>query len=261
MKYCLQILFFLSQLTMGQNVIKSVFSDSTNLVFSEFVGIDSYQDSFFIKENVLHKKSKNQNWVYKNISLGKIHKVDIINPLQLIVLYKDFNAVVLLDNQLNETNRIFGNSLETPIAFEYIGLASGNQFWFFDVYSRSIGLYHFKNNTFKFISTPLQMEPKNYATNYNEFLWIDANNEFFSINLFGKIKKLDTIPKNDTVFIINEKQILINDNGILMYYNVNDKKSYKIEHLENSFVNFFFKDGILSIFTQNKITNYKLILP
>src|SRR5690606_37139520 len=93
MKYCLQILFLLSQLTMGQNVIKSVFSDSTNLVFSEFVGIDSYQDSFFIKENVLHKKSKNQNWVYKNVSLGKIHKVDIINPLQLILLYKDFNAV------------------------------------------------------------------------------------------------------------------------------------------------------------------------
>ena len=76
-----------------------------------------------------------------------------------------------------------------------------------------------------------------------------------------KIKKLDTIPKNDTVFIINEKQILINDNGMLMYYNVNDKKSYKIEHLENSFVNFFFKDGILSIFTQNEITNYKIILP
>lgn len=261
MKRFLCLLLFTSFFGFSQSTINAIFLDSLAINATEFIGFDAYKDHYFINNNVFHKQTNQQNLVYKNVALGKITKIDVLNPLQLVLLYKDFNAVVLLDNQLNETNRILGNTIETPISFEFTGLASGNQFWFFDVYSRSIGLYHFKNNTFKFISTPLQMEPKNYATNYNEFLWIDANNEFFSINLFGKIKKLDTIPKNDTVFIINEKQILINDNGILMYYNVNDKKSYKIEHLENSFVNFFFKDGILSIFTQNKITNYKLILP
>jgi hypothetical protein len=260
MRYCFTFLLVWG-FAFGQNNLKPTFVDSITISSTEWLGNDAYTDSYFITNNVLHKQSKQQNWVYKNLALGKITKVDLLNPLQLVVLYKNFNAVVLLDNQLNETGRILGNTIETPISFEFTGLASGNQFWFFDVFSQKIGLYQFKNNSLKFISTPLVAIPKVHQNNYNHYLWIDTNNDFFTINLFGKISKLGKIPEADIVKIIDSESVLLKKDQSLYYYNLTENSNKKIEINENSLDNFFFKDGILSIFTQNKITNYKINLP
>jgi hypothetical protein len=261
MKCLLCLFFFVSSLGFSQSSINAIFIDSLTIKETEFIGFDAYKDHYYITNNVFHKQTNQQNLVYKNVALGKITKIDILNPLQLVLLYKDFNAVVLLDNQLNETNRILGNTIETPISFEFTGLASSNQFWFFDVFSQKIGLYQFKNNSLRFISTPLVAIPKVHQNNYNHYLWIDTYNDFFSINLFGKIQKIGKIPEADVIKIIDSERLLLKIGQSLYYYNLTDYSSKKIELNENSFVNFFFKDGILSIFTQNKITNYKIILP
>jgi len=253
--------FCFSISAVAQKIIPVQFINSTSLPSTKIIGKDAFGDFYFLNDNVFTKTSALQKWEYKNVALGKIHKVDILNPLQLVLLFKDFNAVVFLDNQLNETNRILGNSLETPISFEYTGLASGNQFWFYDVFSRNIGLFQIKNNSYRWLSTPLPVIPKAHRSNYNHYYWIDDTNTFYSINLFGKIKKLGNIPINELVFIINEKQILYLQNEKVQIYDVTLGESYPVEILEKSFDNFFFKDGILSIFTQNKITNYKIILP
>jgi hypothetical protein len=261
MKHFLCLLLFTSFFGFSQSTINAIFLDSLTINATEFIGFDAYKDHYYITNNVFHKQTTQQNLVYKNVALGKITKIDVLNPLQLVLLYKDFNAVVLLDNQLNETNRILGNTIETPISFEFTGLASGNQFWFFDVFSLKIGLYQFKNNSLKFISTPLVAIPKVHQNNYNHYLWIDTNNDFFTINLFGKISKLGKIPEADIVKIIDSESVLLKKDQSLYYYNLTENSNKKIEINENSLDNFFFKDGILSIFTQNKITNYKIILP
>ena len=261
MKRFLCLLLFTSFFGFSQSTINAIFLDSLAINATEFIGFDAYKDHYFINNNVFHKQTNQQNLVYKNVALGKITKIDVLNPLQLVLLYKDFNAVVLLDNQLNETNRILGNTIDTPISFEFTGLASSNQFWFFDVFSQKIGLYQFKNNNLKFISTPLVAIPKTHQNNYNHYLWVDSNNDFFTINLFGKISKLGKIPDSDIIKIIDSERLLLKTGQSLYYYNLTDNSSKKIELSENSFANFFFKDGILSIFTQNKITNYKIILP
>ena len=36
----------------------------------------------------------------------KIKKVDLINPLKVTLFYEEFNTVVLLDNQMNEIQKI-----------------------------------------------------------------------------------------------------------------------------------------------------------
>jgi hypothetical protein len=257
----LYFFFFVGYFGYGQTTINTIFIDSLTINEIDFVGFDAYKDYYYTTNTVFHKQTSQQNLVYKNVALGKISKIDVLNPLQLVLLYKDFNAVVLLDNQLNETSRILGNMIETPISFEFTGLASGNQFWFFDVFSQKIGLYQFKNNNLKFISTPLAAVPKVHQNNYNNYLWIDTTNNFFTINLFGKITKLGKIPEANAVKIIDAERLLLKVEESLYYYDLRLNSSKKIELNENSFTNFFFKDGILSIFTQNKITNYKIILP
>jgi hypothetical protein len=73
-------------------------------------------------------------------------------PLNIVLFYENFNVVILLDNQLNETQKI--NFLENTSAFMVSGIASksavGLQFkptnWPFD----------YIKNEYKTISTPFQ---------------------------------------------------------------------------------------------------------
>lgn len=51
------------------------------------------------------KKNNTQLWQYKNLSLGKITKIDLQNPLKIVLFYEGFNSVILLDNQLNEIQK------------------------------------------------------------------------------------------------------------------------------------------------------------
>ena len=52
-----------------------------------FVGYDGFSNLFFTKNNVLYKKVDNLFLEYQNVSLGKITKVDLTNPLKVVIFY------------------------------------------------------------------------------------------------------------------------------------------------------------------------------
>ena len=64
---------------------------------------------------MFYKTKDHQSLEYKNISLGKITKVDLQNPLKIVLFYENFNTAVLLDNQLNETQKINFSENTIPI--------------------------------------------------------------------------------------------------------------------------------------------------
>ena len=225
-----------------------------------YLGFDSQQNHYSINNNVIIKRGNNL-FEYKNVDLGKITFIDFLNPLQIIVFYKDFNTIVLLDNQLNEIKRINFNLNPEPIQLEATGLSAQNQLWFYDEISNKIGLYHIKNNTLKWISTPLKSGFKNYFSDFTFFYWIDHTNQLFSSSIYGTINRLGVLPKYDKIQLLNNSTALYTYENEIYFYEISKEKSSKIELAENFVNNFFFKDGILAIFTQNKITNYKLILP
>ena len=80
-----------------------------------FKGFDGLGNEYFVKNNVFMKQSETESWEYKNVALGKISAVDIINPLKIVLFYEDFNSVVLLDNQLNKMTEINFSQNPTPI--------------------------------------------------------------------------------------------------------------------------------------------------
>ncbi len=49
--------------------------------------------------------------------------------------------------------------------------------------------------------------------------------------------------------------------GKLYVQDVKNNTIFPIENVENSFENFYYKDQILSIFTNQGITNYKISIP
>lgn len=256
------VLFFLGLYlsALSQERINVLLIDSLKIEDKIFYEANEHA-SYFSNNNVFYKRTNAKDFDYTNVSLGNLTSVDLYNPLQIVLFYKDFNTIILLDNQLSETHRINGNKLETPIYFDNVGLASRNQFWFFDFLTQKIGLYNYNTDTYKFISTPIRNKIVHYTSDYNYFYWLNEENVLSSINLFGRIKTLSNISSFDLIQLVTDGNYLYKKDSQLYYCSINPDKCYEIIFSEKSFDKFYYKNGILSIFTTNKVTNFKILLP
>ena len=226
-----------------------------------YLGFDGLGNNYFIKNNVFIKQNDTQKWEYKNVPLGKITSVDYINPLKIVVFYEDFNTIIILDNQLNEIQKLNLFDIDNTIFASKIGMASLNQFWIYNALTQQILLFNYLNNTFKNIGNPIQESIKYTQSDFNNFYWIDENNNWFSIDIFGKVNLLANIPPWENIQIIDNDRLLFSSNNVLYCLNNKSKVVYEIEIVEKSFQKFYFKDQILAIFTNQQIKNLKLKLP
>ena len=245
----------------GQELISSTKQNSIKTECDVFLGFDNQQNNYSIKSNILIKNSETITYQYNNLGLGKITRVDFQNPLQIVVFYKNFNTVVLLDNQLNEIKKIDFNLKSTPVTLEAVALSSQNQIWIYDSISSKIGLYNVNTYAFKWISTMLENPISYYESDYTHFYWTDVNLSLYRISIYGTIEKLVILPKFEAIQLTKSNNLIYQIEHQLYYYDLTSKSSSKIAIDEKIISKFFFRDGILSIFTQNEITNYKIILP
>jgi hypothetical protein len=227
----------------------------------QFLGYDSFGFYYTIKNDVFFKTKDQESLEYQNISLGKITKVDLQNPLKIVLFYENFNTVVLLDNQLNETQKINFSENTIPIIAAATGIAFQNQLWIYNSLNNQIGLYDYLKKDYKTISTPFPENMKYYQSDFNTFHWIDPKNNWYSCDLFGKTIAKGKIPDFDCIEIINKNQFIFSKNSILTYEDIEKNQKFEIEVLEKTFKKFCYKDQILSIFTSEGITNYKIIIP
>jgi hypothetical protein len=261
---------FIQIVTFFQLVIFSCQGQSTSatLLSSEpisatrFLGIDVLSNKYYEENGVLFKKNEGHFWQYKNLSFGKIVKIDTQNPLKIVVFFEGFNSVILLDNQLNEIKIItFSDINKASIITSAVGIATQNKLWFYDTNSQKIGLYNYANEDFKFISTPIQGNFKHYESDFNNFQWIDTDLNWYSCNLFGEINLIQKVPDFDKIQIINSDLILFSKRERLYFLDFKSNKTQEVQNVDKSFDFFTYKDQILSIFTNQQIKNYKILLP
>ena len=226
-----------------------------------FLGYDSFGFYYTIKNNVFSKINTRDTLEYKNISLGKITKVDLQNPLKIVLFYENFNTVIVLDNQLNETQEINFSESIIPIVATAIGIASQNQLWIYNSMNLQLGLYDYLSNNYKTISVPFTESIKSYSSDFNVFHWVDNKNNWYVCDIFGKIISKGIIPDFDSIVIINENQFIYSKDAVLILYDLGKVKKTEIEISEKTFKKFYYKDQILSIFTSAGITNYKITIP
>lgn len=229
-----------------------------------FLAYDAFDYAYTIENNVFKKSKGSENWEYKNVTLGKITKVDLQNPLKIVLFYEDFNTVILLDNQLNESQKINFSEHPTPINATAVGIAGQNQLWVYNNLNQQIGLYDYLKNEYKTISTSLAGKIKQYTTDFNSFIWMDESGEGYACSLFGAIENLGKLPNADQLQIISSNQILYSlDQKITLLSRQKDKSwaSTLLQLPEKRFEKFYYQAQILSIFTTEGIYNFKIILP
>lgn len=266
----LNLLFFLFALSISgigsaqTATINPVLISKLTNTSDVFLGYDAFGYSYQIKNNVFSKIKGSEIFEYKNVSLGKITKVDLQNPLKMVLFYEDFNSVVLLDNLLNKVTEINFSQSTTPIVVSAIGMSTQNQLWIYNTLNQQIGLFEYLKNEYKTVSIPLTEEIKYYQTDFNTFYWIDKKYNWYSCTIFGKITSLGKIPEFDKIQIISSSKYIFSQANKLFLKGINKSGAATISEikiLEKTFDNFDYKEQILSIFTAAEILNYKIVTP
>ena len=225
-----------------------------------FVGTDEYDVPYFLLNDVLIKKTNSQVFEYKNLLLGKISKIDLQNPLKIVLFYQDLNSIITLDNQLNETNLVQLSNNKTPILATAAGMSAKNIFWIFNSLSQKIGLFDYLSNEYQEITPPLKNMITFYNSDFNFFRWINAQNQLVTCDVFGKIESYTIQNQYDSIQIIENSKIIVRRKNQLFWVDVlnNVEKEIKID--EKTIENFSYKNQILTIFTNQKLSRYKINL-
>ena len=84
---------------------------------------------------------------------------------------------------------------------------------------------------------------------------------WYAVDVFGKITSLGKVADFEQIQIVEKQCILFSKEGKLYVQDVKNNTIFPIENVEKSFENFYYKDQILSIFTNQGITNYKISIP
>jgi hypothetical protein len=239
----------------GQTTANKI--DSFSIRADYYAGFDAFGYFYFIHNNIFYKKKDDVVLEYKNIYLGKITKIDFQNPLKIILFYENFNAVVILDNQLAEIQKI--NFLENrkPLIVTATGIAAQDSIWLYNN-NNQIGLYDCLNHSYKIISTPISEGMLYCQSNFNNFYWIDKHAILNSCSIFGKVSALGFVPEFDEIQIISDYLVVYRKNKSIYSYNLNEKRNVLIYSNDEFLHNFYYKENILSIFTAEEIINFKI---
>ncbi len=204
--------FFSVQIAFGQTI---VLKSSNSLLADRFIGIDNYKNIYFLKDRVLHKQGEDGNFVYNALQLGRITSVDIINPLQVVVFFQDTNTVVLLDNKLNEIERISFNNLRQFLNVGTATSAGSNSLWIFNIDTQQLELYNYRAKIQTVVSQPFPGKLLSQASNFN-YCFTLSEKYLRAFNVYGSI--LNEVPSEEYEKIVQQNENLVALKGNSLYF-------------------------------------------
>lgn len=217
---------------------------------TQFVGCDAQLNLFHFDNTVLTKISGDKTLSYSNYEFGNITSVDISNPLKIVVFYRDFNQVVLLDTQLNETERIH---FEYDISFVARGTA--NNLWLFTTNTQHIENYNFKTNQVTTRSQPLtNLVVENMKSTAN-YVYLLSATGIHTFDYLGNFISLYENTELDDFQYKNRELYTLSSNKI---YRITDTKEAINIPIESKIKNFYTINNDFFIFDDAQLFHYTL---
>jgi hypothetical protein len=240
MKHLFYIISFVSFSIVSQDSIEPIFIEKTEFTADALVGIADFDTTFYIFENILFKKNQDVKGIdigYNNFELGKITSANTFNPSKINVFYKDFNTVVVLDNQLAEIFKIDFNTIQPYKYVTHISTGSDNTIWIFNHDSQNLELFDYKTQTTQAKTLPIKGTVLDLKSNYNT-CWLLTENHLYTYNDSGRLVK--KIKNNGYTQLIenNGNLILKKDNGL--YYLENNTETPQAIIIPDLLINQFF---------------------
>ena len=252
MKYLLTFILFPS-LIFSQEIS---LVGTSNIDAEKFIGIDTYDNLYYIKDEILFKKTNSSVYNFKDFQLGELYSVDIINPMNIAVYYQDFNVVVLLDNKLSEIDRINFNSIYEFINSSHVAIAANTNLWVFNLNSQQLELYDYRSQSKRILSQPINGEVIELVSNIN-YCFLMTERYIRAYNIYGSL--IAKIPNKgyQKIIQVNENIIVKRDNS-LYYINMETQETIKINSPEISIKDLQHTQEFLYIYDENQVSKFKL---
>lgn len=204
----------------------------------DFIGVDIYENLYYLQNNALHKSSLKNDYI--NIEYGTPDVVDISNPLQILLLYKFFNKVVLLDNQLS-----YITEFDVPFGTEFISNASKDKIWMYNNINMMLTLYNFKTKKAEIKSIPIQENILQLKGNLNQAIVLNDEHQLIKYNYLARPEEIINI-KNKTLPLSLDKNYFIQESHL---YQKNNSTQITLHNIKS----FDIMNDKLFFFKQNNI--------
>ena len=234
MKYTYYILLFYSISIFAQESVEAKFIYKTDLKAETLISVDNFGTQYYLKNDVIHKKTNVKTISYNNLQLGTLQSANAFNPLKINLFYKDFNTVIILDNRLAEIFKIDFNALSPYINVSHISTGHDNTIWVFNQDLQKLELFDYKTRTTRAQTVPVQSAVLDLTSNYNS-CWLLTEDFLYVYNYFGSLLK--KVKNNGYTALVES-----NENIIL-------KKDHALFFMKRN------KDEILPIITPNLLIN------
>ncbi len=256
------LFFFLFSLNISfTQEIETKLISTTPLQADTFIGIDDFENIYFLKNNILYKKRANDTINYSNVLLGKINSVNIQNPFKIVIFYRDFNSITLLDNNLNElTNRI---DLTRETLFnnvQLVSISSENDLWLY-ADDTKLHLYDYKNHSVKTQTQPMNFYQKGFVPNLMKStyknVWMVSENGIMQFNEYGNYIQFHKI-NNISAFFPSKNKFAYFKNGDLFLFENNRSVPIQLNY-KNNIKNIYINKTNIYIYDGSKIYKYRFL--
>lgn len=192
----------------------------------DYFTVDNLGNMLLVNDNEIVKYLANGNYFnrYSNLKLGTITSVDALNPLRLMLFYKDYQQLIFLDNQLSQKS--------DPLSLEKLGyeqtelvcVSANNGIWLFNKANNE--LVRFDEQLKQIASTGnlkqmLQTEElkPNFLTEHNGNVFLNCPEVgIYVFDVFGTFSKIISL-KGLKNFQVNENIIYFLKENQLCSYN------------------------------------------
>lgn len=261
MKKVFFLILFLIHLCLFSQEINTQFRVKKDLVADKFIGVDDFKNLYYLRDNILFKKTSTKEFSYSNINLGELTSVQIQNPFKLVLFYADFNSTVILDNNLNELTERIDFTKETLFNnVNYVTGASQNNLWLFPD-DNKLHLYDYQNN-----SEVLQTQamtfydenfvPVNMVSSYKK-VWIQSKKGVLEFNEYGVFLKNYPLEEIDFIFPF-QKGFIYSIDKSLYYHDLIKATPVLLDHklLDQSV---YINNSNIFIFESNLVYEYQIM--
>lgn len=260
-RFLLFLCFFVSQLGFCQDFLSVDYAGKERKYGSVFLGKDLFDSSYWLDGTIIRKATLSGVKDYQDLALGKIQSVDFVNPMQIAVFYSDFNTLVLLDREMTKINQFAFSELLPGYKVLFVGTSIKNRFWIVDEVSKSVAWFLPTQNKINTLYKFLNEEVKACFSDVNNLYWITDTGYLKAIDIYGKNVLEYTLPEYDALCILNLNSFLYRLNGALYFVDIKQNKTHQLDLPLKSISGFFFNTQKLSIFAQNKLSNFTIKLP